>query len=91
MLNFPPPFFGLNFKNHEWSCSVGGVFYNVLCPNDPCPSSLSCRSQDIQTVLSSVTGSLGVDPSSEPQRFQNSSILMGHDGLFWLFLNFSWP
>lgn len=88
MLNSLPLFFGLSFKNDEWSCSVGGVFYNVLCPNDPCPSSLSCRSQDIQTVLSSVTGSLGVGPSSEPQRFQNSSILMGHDGLF---LNFSWP
>lgn len=33
-----PPFFGLSFKNDEWSCSVGGVFYNVLCPNDLCPS-----------------------------------------------------
>lgn len=37
MLNSLPLFFGLSFKNDEWSCSVGGVFYNVLCPNDRVP------------------------------------------------------
>lgn len=44
--------------------------------------SLSGRSQRYSNSPVLSHGSLGAGPSSEMQRFQNSSTLMGHGGLF---------